>query len=187
MSITFAQTEIQGLMIITPHIFEDDRGMYKKHYEKEAYHQAGIRCEFTESSDIYSYKGALRGLHYQKRYSQAKLLHVITGSIFDVALDLREESATFGRYHMELLRAEDHTMLFIPEGFAHGFITLSEEATFSYQCSGKYDPESCGGIVWNDPDLNIPWPLQEYGINKIISTDKDRNWPTFKKYCEMLR
>lgn len=184
MPILFHKTEIQDLMIIEPHMFKDDRGLYKKYYEKQAYFNAGITCEFTESSDIYSGKGALRGLHYQRNYSQAKLLHVISGTIYDVALDLRPESPTFGKYHTELLKAEDNKVIYVPEGFAHGFITLSEEATFSYQCSGKYDPESCGGIVWNDPELNIPWPLEEYGITEIISTEKDRNWPTFKAYCE---
>lgn len=184
MPITFMKTEIQDLMIIEPHMFKDDRGLYKKFYEKEAYINAGITCEFTESSDIYSRKGALRGLHYQRNYSQAKLLHVINGTIYDVALDLRPESSTFGQYHTELMNAEENKVIFVPEGFAHGFITLSDEATFSYQCSGKYDPESCGGILWNDPGLNIPWPLKEYYITEIVSTEKDKNWPTFKEYCE---
>lgn len=186
MSITFKNTEIEDLIIIEPHMFPDDRGLYKKYYEKEVYKAAGIVCDFTESSDIYSYKGTLRGLHYQNNYSQAKLLHVISGSIYDVALDLRKKSKTFGKYHTELLRAEDNKILFIPEGFAHGFITLSESAIFSYQCSGKYDPASCGGILWNDSELKIPWPLEEYGIQNIICTEKDRTWPTFSEYCEML-
>lgn len=186
MSIVFKGTEIKDLMIIEPHTFQDDRGLYKKYYEREAFFDAGITCEFTESSDIYSCKGALRGLHYQKKYSQAKLLHVISGIIYDVALDMRQDSPTFGQYHTELLKAEESKAIFVPEGFAHGFITLSDEATFSYQCSGKYDPGSCGGILWNDPDLNIPWPLKEYGVVEIISTEKDKNWPTFKEYCEKI-
>lgn len=184
MAFIFNKTEIEDVMIIEPHMFQDERGVYKKYYEKSEYILEGITCEFTESSDIYSYKGALRGLHYQSEYSQAKLLHVIRGVIFDVALDLRLESVTFGKYHTELLCAEDNKVLFVPEGFAHGFITLSEEATFSYQCSGKYHPESCGGIIWNDPELAIPWPLREYGISQIISTEKDRKWPTFETYCK---
>ena len=184
MPITIKRTEIPDLMIIEPHLFTDDRGLYKKYYEKDVYNTSGIVCDFTESSDIYSRKGALRGLHYQINYSQAKLLHVISGSIFDVALDLRVESKTFGKYHTELLRAGDNKMIYVPEGFAHGFISLSEESVFSYQCSGKYDPESCGGIIWNDPDLMIPWPLEENGIKNIICTEKDRTWPTFREYCE---
>lgn len=183
MPITFKGTDIQDLMIIEPHLYPDDRGLYKKCYEKNDYQRAGITCEFTETSDIYSCKGALRGLHYQRHYSQAKLLHVISGCIYDVALDLRVESPSFGKYHTELLEARDNKIIYVPEGFAHGFITLSEEAVFSYQCSGKYDPESCGGILWNDPELNIPWPLEEYGVTNVICTDKDKNWPTFKEYC----
>lgn len=184
MAITFYETEIKDLLIIEPHMFPDERGLYKKCYEKELYREAGIVCDFTETSEIYSCKGALRGLHYQTNYSQAKLLHVISGVIYDVALDLRKDSVTFGEYHRELLRAEDNKVLYVPEGFAHGFITLSDEAVFSYQCSGKYDPISCGGILWNDPELNIPWPLKEYGVKKVICTEKDKSWPTFKEYCE---
>ncbi len=187
MAIAFRETGISGLVIIQPHMFEDTRGLYKKYFEKEMYKEAGITCEFTESSDIVSKKGAIRGLHYQSNYSQAKLLHVIKGKIYDVALDLRENSPTFGKYHAEVLCSEDHKTIFVPEGFAHGFMALSDDAIFSYQCSGKYDPESCGGIIWNDSDLAIPWPLEEYGIHEVIMTEKDKNWPSFKDYCENMR
>ncbi len=185
MAISIASTDIDGLMVIAPHLFYDERGLYKKNYESDIYNEFGISRNFTESSDLYSVKGALRGLHYQKKYSQAKLLHVISGTIYDVAIDLRKDSRTFGKYHAELMKAEDNKVIFIPEGFAHGFITLSKEAIFSYQCSGKYDPDSCGGILWNDPDLGIEWPLEEYNIEKVICTEKDKNWPTFKQYCAM--
>ena len=131
---------------------------------------------------MYSKKGALRGLHYQTVDSQAKLIHVISGVLFDVALDLREDSSTFGEYHTELLRAEDNKVVFIPEGFAHGFIALTDNTVFSYQCSGSYVPEACGGIRWDDPELNIPWPLKEYGVEKVIATEKDKNWPTLSEY-----
>ncbi len=183
MPIEIINTEIPGLVKIKSHTFEDDRGLYIKHYEINQFKEYGIQCVFTETSDIFSYKGALRGLHYQHEYSQAKLIHVISGIIYDVAVDLRSSSPTFGQVHSELLESRMHEALFIPEGFAHGFITLSEEAYFSYQCSGKYHPESCGGILWNDPKLGINWPLKEYGIEKIICTDKDKNWPTFEEYC----
>lgn len=186
MPITYTETEIEGLLVITPHMFEDARGIYKKCYEKESFKEMGILAEFTESSDIFSVKGALRGLHYQRNYSQAKLLYVISGTIFDVALDLRENSATFGQVHTELLDARDNQVIFVPEGFAHGFIALSETALFHYQCSGKYDPASCGGILWNDPNLNIPWPLEAYGISNVICTEKDQSWPTLKEYCSRL-
>ena len=186
MPFEFKKTEIEGLQIIFPHNFPDERGLYKKFYEKEVFAANGITCDFNESSDLYSKKGALRGLHYQTVESQAKLVRVISGAIFDVALDLRKDSATFGKYHAELLTAEDNKVLYVPEGFAHGFISLTD-AIFSYQCSGRYLPEACGGIIWNDPDLNVPWPLAEYGIEKVIVTQKDANWPTLKEYKDSLK
>lgn len=163
-------------------MYPDDRGVYKKYYEKYIFAKNGITCDFTESSDLYSKKGALRGLHYQIQDSQAKLIHVIKGTLFDVALDLRLNSPTFGKFHAEKADADEHKAIFIPEGFAHGFVSLTDETIFSYQCSGRYVPESCGGILWNDPELNIPWPLKEYGISDIIATEKDKNWPTFREY-----
>lgn len=186
MPFVFQKTEIPGVVIITPHMFPDDRGTYIKHYEKQAFTDNGIDCVFTEASDLHSYKGALRGLHFQTEESQAKLIRVIAGSLFDVALDLRLDSPTFGQYHTELLRAEDHKTVFIPEGFAHGFIALTDDVVFSYQCSGRYVPSACGGIRWDDPELNVPWPLKAYGIEKVIATEKDKNWPTFAEYKKQL-
>lgn len=186
MGFEFNETDIKGLFIIKPHMFPDDRGLYKKYYEKNIYAEHGITDDFNESSDLYSRKGALRGLHYQTIDSQAKLIHVISGTLFDVALDLRSDSDTFGKYHTELLKAEENTVVYIPAGFAHGFISLEEDTVFSYQCSGKYVPEACGGILWNDPDLNIPWPLKEYGITDVIATSKDLSWPTLREYEDRL-
>ena len=182
MAFKFAKTQIADLLVIQPHIYSDDRGLYKKYYEKNAFVKNGITCVFTESSDLYSRKGALRGLHYQTEESQAKLIHVISGVIFDVALDLREDSPTFGQYHTELMKAEDEKVIFIPQGFAHGFIALRDNTVFSYQCSGKYIPNACGGIRWDDPELCIPWPLKEYGVEEVIATEKDKNWPTLSDY-----
>jgi len=186
MPFTFHKTEIEGLLVIEPHMFPDDRGLYKKHYEKFIFAENGITCDFTESSDLYSAKGALRGLHYQTEKSQAKLIHVIKGKLFDVAIDLRDDSPSFGKYHAKLLDAEEQKVVFIPEGFAHGFIALTEDTIFSYQCSGRYIPEACGGIRWDDSTLNIPWPLKEYGIDRVIATDKDKNWPSFIEYKELM-
>lgn len=186
MPFAFEATSIPGLMRIQPHQFQDERGLYLKHYEREAFVQHGIDCTFGESSDLFSLKGALRGLHYQTEESQAKLIRVVKGAVFDVALDLREGSATFGRYHCELMRAEDRQILFIPEGFAHGFIALEEETIFSYQCSGRYLPAASGGIRWDDPELRIPWPLEEFGITKVIATPKDSCWPTLAEYRHRL-
>lgn len=182
MAFEFKKTEISGLVVIIPHMYSDHRGLYKKCYEKTVFAEHGIVCEFTENSDLYSKKGALRGLHYQTKESQAKLIHVILGTLYDVALDLRKDSPTYGQYHGELMKAEEHKVVFIPEGFAHGFIALEEDTIFSYQCSGRYIPEACGGIRFDDPKLCIPWPLKEYGIEEVIATDKDRNWPTFEEY-----
>lgn len=184
MAFTFFETDIVGLVIVKTHVYEDERGIYNKIFEKNVYAEQGIRVNFTESSDIYSQKGVIRGLHYQTKESQAKLVHVLAGKMYDVALDLRKESATFGRWHGELLEAGDGKAIYIPEGFAHGFLSLSDRTIFSYQCSGKYLPEYCGGIFWDDKELNIPWPLKEYQVDRIIATDKDRNWPLFKEYCQ---
>lgn len=182
MAFEFKKTEIEGLLVIQPHMYPDERGLYKKCYERNIFVENGITCSFTESSDLYSKKGALRGLHYQTVESQSKLIHVISGVLFDVALDLREDSSSFGEYHTELLRAEDNKVVFIPERFAHGFIALTDNTVFSYQCSGSYIPEACGGIRWDDPELNIPWPLREYGVEQVIATEKDKNWPTLSEY-----
>lgn len=187
MPIEINDTEFEGLKIIRPHIFNDERGIYKKCYESEIFKQNGIFDIFNETSDLTSKKGALRGLHYQEKESQSKLLHVISGTIYDVALDLRKDSKTFGKCFEILLKDEDEKVIYIPKGFAHGFITLSESAVFSYQCSGQYIPELCGGILWNDKKLNINWPLKEYGIDKVICTEKDSNWPTFDDYCRMKK
>lgn len=184
MNFQFHKTSVEGVLLIEPHTYPDERGLYKKYYEKNVFLENGIDCEFTESSDLYSRKGALRGLHYQTDNSQAKLVHVIKGVIFDVALDLRKDSPTFGKYHAELLTDKEDKILFIPEGFAHGFISLVDDTVFSYQCSGRYIPTACGGIRWNDPELNIPWPLKEHGINYIIATEKDKKWPTLSEYVK---
>lgn len=186
MAFKFNKTDIDGLLIIEPHIYEDFRGIYKKFYEKDIYKENGIYDEFCESSDLYSQKGVLRGLHYQNGESQSKLIRVIAGKLFDVAIDLRLNSSTFGKYHAELLSFEDMKTLYIPKGFAHGFIALEDNTIFSYQCAGKYEPSMCGGILWNDKSLNIQWPLQEYGIKEVIATNKDKTWQTFNEYKKAL-
>lgn len=186
LSFSFHETEFSGLYIIEPHRFPDQRGMYQKNYEKHVFTEHGIDCVFTESSDLYSVKGALRGLHYQTEAPQAKLIHVISGALFDVALDLRPFSPTFGQYKAVLLDQENDILEFIPAGFAHGFIALSDNTVFSYQCSGRYIPDKCGGIRWNDPGLAIPWPLDAYGIDHIIATNKDMHWPTFDEYKKKM-
>lgn len=182
MPFKFEKTEIEGLIVVTPHMYQDNRGLYKKYYEKNIFAKNGIDDDFNESSDIYSEKGVLRGLHYQDGDSQSKLIHVISGILFDVALDLRKNSPTFGKFHTELLKYEDNKTIYIPKGFAHGFIALTSNTIFSYQCAGEYVPIFCGGIRWDDKELNIPWPLKQFGIKKVIATEKDLNWPTLREY-----
>ncbi len=184
MSITFQKTNFDGLYVVSPHIFQDDRGTYIKYYEKHDFLSMGIACSFNESSNIISKKGSLRGLHYQTRNSQAKLIRVISGLIFDVALDLRNDSPTFGKFYSDILSDNCYKAIYIPAGFAHGYISLTNNTIFSYQCTGVYIPDACGGIKWDDPLLNIPWPLHEYGIQTVITSEKDQSWPTFDKYRE---
>lgn len=172
---------INGLYIITPHLFTDFRGNYKKVYEKNAYYDHGITQIFTETSEIMSNRGVLRGLHFQTLDSQAKLIHVIKGKIFDVAIDLRPKSKTFGQWASFLLTAEDNKAILIPEDFAHGFLVLEDNTIFTYQCSGTYWPEACGGIAWNDSTLRINWPLPA-GMEQPILSEKDANNISIKEY-----
>ena len=185
MSLRFNKTSIAGLTLIEPHLFFDERGCYKKYYEKNAFAENGISGEFTESSEIISGKGVIRGLHYQTKFSQAKLIHVIAGEIFDVALDLRPESDTFEKWEAFHLRSDKHIILYIPEGFAHGFLALENNTVFSYQCTGKYDPIASEGILWNDPTLNINWPLSR--VDKVIVSEKDKRLQTFMQFKNKLR
>lgn len=180
MPISFQATEIEGLQIITPHIFSDNRGDYIKIYEKNVYSDHGIACTFSESSEIVSTKGVLRGLHYQTIDSQAKLVHVIRGSVYDVAVDLRRHSKTFGQWKSFLLTGEKDEAVFIPEGFAHGFLVLEKDTVFTYQCSGVYRPEYCGGLMWDDPTLAIDWPLS--GIDEVVLSEKDKHNLSLEEY-----
>lgn len=183
MAFEFIKTRIPDLLQIKPHVALDNRGFYRKYYEKNIFAANGIYAEFTESSDIRSKKGVLRGLHYQTICSQAKLLHVISGSIYDVAVDLRTDSPYFGQWEAFHMTAEEHKALFIPEGFAHGFLALEENTVFTYQCSGKYVPEASGGIAWDDADLHIPWPLEK--IDYLIVSEKDQHNLSFEQYKQL--
>lgn len=187
MAFSFKEAEIKGVWEIIPHMYPDDRGLYKKNFEKEIFAEKGIDANFTEASDLYTEKGALRGLHYQTEQSQAKLVRVITGKVFDVAIDLRKNSETFGKPYTKLLDAEENVSVYIPAGFAHGFIALEKNTIFSYFCTGQYIPEACGGILWNSPELELLWPLKEYGIEEVIMTEKDRSWPTLEEYLKGVR
>lgn len=182
MGFEFLKTDIENLMIIKPHQALDARGLYKKCYEKEVYVQQGITHEFTENSFIYSHRGVIRGLHYQTIESQAKLIQVVKGSIYDVAVDLRKNSKTFGKCFEILLDENCHKTIYIPAEFAHGFQALEDNTIFSYLCSGRYVPAACGGILWNDSTLNINWPIKDE--KKLIISDKDKVAQSFNEYIE---
>lgn len=179
MAFEIEQTGIEGLVFVKAFLSEDMRGSYMKVFERERFETAGLPTQFFEFSDIRSRRGVVRGIHYQTKHSQGKLLHVVKGRIYDVSLDLREQSPTFGEWYGVTLSEGEDRALFIPAGFAHGFMALEEDTLFTYQCTNYYESDSCGGILWNDPDLDIPWPIRD----GVILTEKDKNWPTFAEYC----
>lgn len=169
-------TPIEGLLIITPNVFSDERGYFFESYNNKTFKDLGLTMNFIQDNESCSSKGVLRGLHFQKPpYSQGKLVRVIKGSVLDVAVDLRKSSKTFGKWHSVVLSGESKQMFYIPEGFAHGFITLEDNTIFSYKCTNLYNKESEGSIRWNDPDINIDWEC----VNPILS-DKDKKSPFLK-------
>ncbi len=149
---------IQGLCVITPAIHGDSRGYFMETYNEMDMREAGLDFRFVQDNQSSSSKGVLRGLHFQKQYPQAKLVRVIHGAVFDVAVDLRTDSPTYGKYHGEMLTAENRAQFLIPRGFAHGFLVLSDLAEFCYKCDDFYHPNDEGGIAWNDPEIGIAWP-----------------------------
>lgn len=177
----FETTNILNLVLIRPFLAPDNRGYLSKSFEKEIFAQHKIYLDPFEELNSYSHKGVLRGLHFQRKYSQDKLVRVLNGAVYDVAVDLREGSATFGQWQGFYLSAENRQMLYIPKGFAHGFLALEEGTLFSYLCGDRYDPDSDGGILWNDPDLNVQWPLEQ--VEKVIVSEKDQALPTFSQFC----
>jgi dTDP-4-dehydrorhamnose 3,5-epimerase len=165
-------TSIEGVLIIEPEVFEDSRGFFMETYHRDRYMTSGINRVFVQDNLSYSVHGTVRGLHYQIRNSQAKLVQVISGEIFDVAVDIRPDSPTFGKWTGFHLSGQNRRQLFIPEGFAHGFCVLSEIAYFLYKCSDFFAPDDEGGILWSDPDIGIDWPVE----HPIIS-EKDKQYP----------
>ncbi len=166
--------EIEGLKVITPTVFGDARGYFMESYNANDFKAAGIDRVFVQDNQSSSRKGVLRGLHFQKQHPQAKLVRVIKGEVFDVAVDIRKGSATYGKWLGIVLSAENHKQFYIPEGFAHGFLVLSDSAEFQYKCTDFYHPEDEGGIAYNDPDIGVEWPVPE-GCDLILS-DKDTKW-----------
>jgi len=169
---------IKGLYVIEPTVFKDERGYFVETYNQKDFEEAGLDMSFVQDNQSMSVKGVLRGLHFQKQYPQGKLVRVIRGSVFDVAVDLRADSKTYGTWFGVELSAENKKQFYIPEGFAHGFLVLSEEAEFAYKCTDFYRPKDEGGLLWSDPDIGIEWPVEE-GMKLIIS-DKDTKWGGLK-------
>lgn len=175
----FIQTDIKDLYIIEPKIFNDERGYFLETYNKKDFDKFGINTNFVQDNESKSKKGVLRGMHFQTKFSQAKLVRVTQGEVFDVAVDMRKNSSTYGKWKGVLLSEENKRQFYIPEGFAHGFLVLSDIAIFNYKCSNYYAPEYDCGFIWNDKDINIKWPVND--LNNIILSEKDKNHKTFKE------
>lgn len=174
----FTETKIRGVYIIEPKVFGDNRGYFMETYNKEHFEEVGLTMNFVQDNESSSSKGVLRGLHFQTKHTQGKLVRVTEGEVFDVAVDLRKGSPTYGQWEGVVLSAENKKQFYIPEGFAHGFLVLSDHAIFNYKCTDFYCPEGEGGVLWNDPDIGIEWPLD--GIDNIILSEKDKVHPTLK-------
>ncbi len=181
--IKVTKTRIDGLVVIEPQVLGDNRGYFMETYHQQAFIEAGLNMAFVQDNQSMSRRGVLRGLHLQTKFSQGKLVRVVSGEVFDVGVDLRCGSPTYGKYVGMLLSEENKKMLYIPEGFAHGFLVLSDEAVFTYKCTQFYHPEFDAGIVWNDPDIAIDWPIN--GLEPILS-EKDRKQPALRQVGFML-
>ena len=169
------ESKLNGVLIVEPAIYSDNRGIFFECYSKRKYLEQGVKEEFVQDNHSISEKGTLRGLHYQVGGGQAKLVRVTRGRVFDVVVDIRKESPTFGQWVGIELSGENFKQVYIPIGFAHGFCVLSDSAEFLYKCSNYYSPEDERGIIWNDPDIAIDWPIK----NPILS-EKDQSLPTFR-------
>ena len=193
--ITVSKCPIEGLYVIEPTVFGDERGYFMESWNQKDMEEAGLNMRFVQDNQSGSSKGVLRGLHFQKEYPQGKLVRVIHGSVFDVAVDLRKNSSTFGQWYGALLTAENHKQFYISEGFAHGFLVLSDSAEFCYKCTDFYRPGDEGGLAWNDPEIGIEWPsvkgtwqgsasaegyTLEDGTPLLLSA-KDQKWPGIRE------
>ncbi len=183
--ITVETCEIEGLKVITPEVREDARGYFMETYQYNDYKAAGIDQIFVQDNQSSSAKGVLRGLHFQINYPQDKLVRVISGEVYDVAVDLRPGSATYGKWYGVVLSAENKKQFFVPKNFAHGFYVLSDYAEFVYKCTDFYHPNDEGGIRWNDPDIGVKWPLLE-GV-KLNLSEKDTKWEGIRAFTEKYR
>lgn len=175
------QTKLKGCLIIEPQVYGDERGFFLETFQAERYYEAGIEETFVQDNRSRSSQNVLRGLHFQKTKPQGKLVTVTNGEVFDVAVDLRPNSDTFGEYEAVVLSGENKLQFYIPPGFAHGFYVISKTADFQYKCSNYYDPTDEGGILWNDPSLNINWPV----VAPILS-EKDQMQPKLDEIKSLI-
>ena len=164
------KTKLEGAVVFEPKVFGDERGFFMETFNQQRYQDAGLNVKFVQSNLSKSSKGVLRGLHFQNPNPQGKLVQIIVGEVFDVAVDIRKGSPTFGQWHGEILSAENHKQFYIPEGFAHGFCVTSEVAIFSYMCTNLYDAASDNSLLWNDPKIGIEWPVSQPSLS-----EKDKN------------
>ncbi|MFN2373343.1 MAG: dTDP-4-dehydrorhamnose 3,5-epimerase [Cyclonatronaceae bacterium] len=176
----FDRTDIPEVIVIKPRVFSDHRGFFAESYRKSSFRENGIDNDFVQDNLSRSTRGTIRGLHYQLINPQAKLVSVTRGRVIDVVVDVRRGSPTFGRYVTEELTSDNKWMLYVPEGFAHGFCVLSDEADFYYKCSDYYNPDGERGIAWNDPDIGIEWPVSD----PPVLSERDRRLPRLKEIDE---
>ncbi len=176
--INVIQTPIKDLVVIEPSVFGDERGYFMESYNEDVFKKHGLNMRFVQDNESKSKKGVLRGLHFQTKYPQGKLVRVTNGEVFDVAVDLRAGSPTYGQWYGVILSDDNKKMFYIPEGFAHGFCVLSDEAVFNYKCTNLYHPEYDGGLRYNDPDIGVEWPEIEEGY---LLSEKDQKQPFLKE------
>lgn len=178
---TFTDTSIEGVKIVDVNAYGDSRGYFMETYKQSDFVAGGIGCVFVQDNQSSSVRGVLRGLHFQIEHPQSKLVRVVSGKVFDVAVDLRKDSATYGKWEGVVLSAENRRQFFIPRGFAHGFLVLSDSAEFCYKCDDVYHPGDEGGLMWNDPKIGIEWPALDgddlFDESQLVLSDKDRRHP----------
>lgn len=180
---TFTETSIEGVVIVDVKSHGDGRGYFMETYKRPDFEAGGITCDFVQDNQSSSVRGVLRGLHFQIEHPQSKLVRVVSGEVFDVAVDLRPGSPTYGRWEGVVLSAENRRQFFVPRGFAHGFLVLSDEAEFCYKCDDVYHPNDEGGLMWDDPAIGVEWPPlsgdEAFDPAKVILSEKDRHHPPF--------
>ena len=180
------ETGIKDLIVIEPTVFGDNRGFFMESYSRKDFAEIGMDIEFVQDNHSKSKKGVLRGLHFQTKHVQGKLVRVTAGAVLDVAVDLRKDSPTFGKYYLVELTAENKKMFYIPPGFAHGFLTLEDNTEFLYKCTDYYAPEFDSGILWNDSEVGIDWNFEQYGLSEdtILLSEKDKLQQTLAAFVK---